>query len=127
MSHRATALSIVAFCLANALASIVAAILFSTYYIDFLAPIVLVVALRVASGNALAIKWSMFFMALYVLVAISLIAVALLNPTSLYVFGRPAVPSRVPLVIVSSVVAGAWPALNLVALSRFLRNASLAA
>jgi hypothetical protein len=127
LSHRTTALSIIALCLASFLSTIVGYILFKTHQADLLAPIVVLVAGRVAKGSTPAIKWSLVFMALYLLAAIAVTGVALVNPASIFVFGRPAVPSQVLLVMVASLAGGAWTALNIVALSRLLRHAPLAA
>ena len=61
-------------------------------------------------------------MALYSVAAIAMIGFALLGPSNLFVFGRPMVPSHLPIVIGGLVVGGTWTSLNLIALVRLLRH-----
>ena len=126
ITHRAVATSIVAFCLATFVSTIIGAALFGTHTIDLLAPVVLLAALRVAQGGIGAVKLSILFMALYVLLAAVFIGVALVAPSVLFARAPANAPRSPLLVIGGSMAVGTWCGFNLLALVRLLRGPVLA-
>ncbi len=121
LSTRAVAISIVAFCLASFVSTIICFAVFGTYQIDVGAPFVLLLGLRVAKGSLLAMRVAAVVMAGYALIALLMIPACVLAPS------RVSMPGGLLLAMVACIAGGAWAAFNVVALVRLLGRPVLAA
>jgi hypothetical protein len=122
MEYRTAGNSLIAFGSTILLMSIASGIFLGSCTIDLLAPVVIVLGLRVSDASRRAAKWAIAVMALYLIATLLMIWLGTFHPDLVRVGNRILSPKLVPWALGTIAIFAIWSLVNIALLARSLRT-----